>query len=127
MRNFASGNPILPIVVMDSGLARSLSSGALCADPVARLGMTKLGRNSAAYSANSWVPAGAIRFAIAPCGTEPNFQDELPTAAVPETLIVSMPPLPRAACDIKDDHGDHKGDDKNGNRKIHRNLPCCQN
>ena len=52
----------------------------------------------------------------------------LPTAAVPEILIVSMPPLPPAACDIKDDAGsNHKGDDKNGNRMIHRNLPCCQN
>ncbi len=57
---------------------------------------------------------------------EPNFQDELPTAAAPEILIVSMPPLPRAACDIKDDdRSNHKGDDKNGNRMIHRNLPCC--
>lgn len=53
---------------------------------------------------------------------------ELPTAAVPEILIVGMPPLPRAACDVKDDDGsNHKGDDKNGNRVIHRNLPCCQN
>jgi hypothetical protein len=52
----------------------------------------------------------------------------LPTAAVPEILIVSVPPLPRAACDRKDDDGsNHKGDDKNGNRVIHRNLPCCQN
>jgi hypothetical protein len=59
---------------------------------------------------------------------EPNFQDELPTAAAPEILIVSMPPLPRAACDIKDDdHSNHKGDDKNENRMIHRNLACCQN
>src|SRR5229473_2293535 len=42
------------------------------------------------------------------------------------SLRRGVPPLPRAACDIKDDdRSNHKGDDKNGNRMIHRNLPCC--
>jgi hypothetical protein len=51
--------------------------------------------------------------------------DELPTAAVPELFNVSMPPLPGAACDEKE-NGDSKGDDKNGNHIVHGNLPCCR-
>jgi len=49
---------------------------------------------------------------------------ELPTAAVPKLFNVGMPPLPCAACDIKEDGGSR--DDKNGNRIVHGNLPCRQ-
>ena len=49
---------------------------------------------------------------------------ELPTAAVPKLFNVGVPPLPCAACDIKEDGGSR--DDKNGNRIVHGNLPCRQ-
>ena len=47
---------------------------------------------------------------------------------MPEFIDVSMPPLPRPACDIEDDINDDgqsndSGDDK-GNRMIHGSLPA---